>query len=389
LKYFRGKNKWELYCRKRKPVFYDAQGKIKKVISLQGINPVAVTVVLLMLVVGVNIAFGGCSSGSRITVPDDYDTIQEAVNAAEDGDVVEVKPGTYQENVDLQGKKITLTGSDPGDEEVVADTVLEGKGDGPVVTFQECQGSELRGVTVTGGSGKKLEIDKKGRVAGGGVLVTESSATVLSNNIIKDNSTAWGGGVAVYESRETGLKGNTIVGNKANVGGGIAVYNSGDAVLEDNNLEENNGGGGGIAVFESERVEIKENALNKNISDRDGGGVYIYISEEVVVEENTFSGNSAAYNGGGAYVFVSENVIMEENSFSDNKAGQNGGGVLVRGTEQVEVKENTFSENSAEREGGGIWLEGTAGAVVKTNSFTENIAEDKSRIGYRDSEVEK
>ena len=39
-----------------------------------------------------------------IRVPDDYATIQQAVDAAVDGDVVIVRPGTYFENIQIWNK---------------------------------------------------------------------------------------------------------------------------------------------------------------------------------------------------------------------------------------------------------------------------------------------
>jgi parallel beta-helix repeat protein len=48
---------------------------------------------------------------STITVPDDYSTIQEAINAATLGDTVYVKNGTYYENI-IINKTITLIGED-------------------------------------------------------------------------------------------------------------------------------------------------------------------------------------------------------------------------------------------------------------------------------------
>ena len=41
-----------------------------------------------------------------ITVPDDYSTIQEAIEAASDGDTIFVKRGTYQEKTITKNKKI-------------------------------------------------------------------------------------------------------------------------------------------------------------------------------------------------------------------------------------------------------------------------------------------
>lgn len=44
----------------------------------------------------------------------DYDNIQGAVNAASDGDTIEVRSGTYHENVDLN-KQLILIGVDTGE----------------------------------------------------------------------------------------------------------------------------------------------------------------------------------------------------------------------------------------------------------------------------------
>ncbi|MDG2478210.1 MAG: hypothetical protein P8M32_10025 [Phycisphaerales bacterium] len=60
----------------------------------------------------VALILAGASSADTINVPADYDTIQEAIGASQNGDVVLVQPGIYtgtgEQVVRLMGKSITL-----------------------------------------------------------------------------------------------------------------------------------------------------------------------------------------------------------------------------------------------------------------------------------------
>ncbi len=62
---------------------------------------------LLPLIAGGQVA---SAAPAVIYVPDDYTTIQEAINAAEPGDTVLVEPGTYEEGITI-GKSLTLLGA--------------------------------------------------------------------------------------------------------------------------------------------------------------------------------------------------------------------------------------------------------------------------------------
>ena len=53
-------------------------------------------------------------------------SIQEAIVAAQEGDVISVAPGTFDEDIDFLGKAIRLIGQGP-------ETVIRGTGNGPVI----------------------------------------------------------------------------------------------------------------------------------------------------------------------------------------------------------------------------------------------------------------
>ena len=103
-----------------------------------------------------------------------YDTIQDAINDASDGDVIELPRRTYTENVDFLGKAITLQSRDPYNPQVAAATIIEGTGTGNTVEFsaESGAGATLLGITITCSDGS-------------GIYCTEAEPTI-SHCIITD-----------------------------------------------------------------------------------------------------------------------------------------------------------------------------------------------------------
>ena len=146
---------------------------------------------------------------STITVPDDYPTIQQAVDAADPGDIVYVKQGTYYEHLVL-GKNVSLYGEDPGN------TVIDGNNTGEVVAVNE-DGAMVDGFTIQNGSF--------------GILATSVARGNISRNIVKNCFF----GVSLQSCLMTDLSDNIIISNQH----GIRIVNSANVRMRRNNLTDN------------------------------------------------------------------------------------------------------------------------------------------------------
>ena len=179
-----------------------------------------------------------------------YSSIQDAIDASSDGDVIEIAAGTYYEyEVNPGGRAITIRGATNGDGTSVVTIDAQGNGSVLLCDSGETESMRFENLIITGGSaaggGGMLNYWSSPTLEnctfdnnttnddGGGMMNLSSSSTLVDCTFTNNTASDWGGGMYNNGSTLT-LIGCTFEGNTADgpVGRGGGMYNSGSPMLE-------------------------------------------------------------------------------------------------------------------------------------------------------------
>jgi len=280
----------------------------------------------------------------------DFATVQEAIDAAQDGDTIVVHPGRYVENISFGGKNIVVSSLAPQDAHTVASTVIDGGQSGSVVSFAatEDETCVLCGFTITNGSSVA-----GGGIAGGSLQTAQTRAAIVRCTIV-GNSAKFGGGLFLCAGR---IEACLIKDNVAEYGGGGLFGCNGqisDCTVSHNRAEY----GGGLYRCNG---RISDSLVSANTA-KFGGGLYYcdgtlsscrildnsadygagIAGGEGLLIHSLVLGNEARFNGGGLYRFhgTARNCLVVRNS------AKFGGGLYDC---WGQITNLTVSGNSAER----------------------------------------
>lgn len=255
------------------------------------------------------------ASGTLLNVPGEYPSIQAAIDAAADGDTVQVAPGTLTEAlIDPGGKALRIEGSDPADPQVVRQTVVTA-GSGAHI-FQMTSATDeiqIAGLTLTG---------------------AEESALLCSD----------GAGVVIEHC--------WIRGNRATLGAGLRGERGARIRVEQSWLSSNSAGfqGGGFYLDHSS-LQLLDSTLRANCAER--GAALWCLASEITVSGATIEANVADQRGGG-FRCVESDLTITRSLFRDNRAGRNGGGLRLSNTD-AQVLACSFENNWVGEEGGAVF----------------------------------
>lgn len=184
---------------------------------------------ILLYCLGSMLVITPCVSAT-INVPVDESTIQAAIDAAADGDVILVAPGTYQERIDFQGKTISLIS-----QQGATSTIIDGQSLGTVITMESGEGADsvIEGFTITGGNAS----------FGAGIYLLATAPTIRHNIFLNNDQTAGGFGAAIGGfSGSPIIEFNEFIGNTCDsqfTSGVLSFVNGSSPLIHDNLIHDN------------------------------------------------------------------------------------------------------------------------------------------------------
>lgn len=244
-----------------------------------------------------------------------FSSIQAAIDAARDGDIVTVHEGRYVENIRFKGKAITLCSENPEDPAVVSGTIIDGGEEGSTVAFDSGEGEDsvISGFTITNGRADW----------GGGIHCNPWTNPTIRNNQIVGNTALQGGG-GVYCGGSATISRNIIASNRSEfVGGGIFTDYSSSPVIASNLIVKNKaaGSGGGIFCAPFCTSRIINNTIADNIAPVVGGGLCCDVMAIPQIWNCIFWGNGDDIFGwGGSYCCVEDTGSENEGEGNIHRA---------------------------------------------------------------------
>lgn len=266
-------------------------------------------------------------------------SIQDAIDAASDGDTIFIYRGNFEENI-IVSKSITLVGED------MNDTTIDGGGSGDVISITAddviIQNLTVQNSGTTGPPDFDSGID----------IGNYSQIQIIENNISNNKY-----GIHMNGARNIDVSNNTIDSNShLGIGGTnvIASKFSGNSIRENTNY----------AIYFS---SCSQNYVQNNTITGNDKGIYSITNGS----GNIYAGNTISDNLGiGIWLEIENGDIIAENTIASNSHGI----ILYNAFPKIHacggnlITDNTIASN----DGIGIWLHGASSNLICRNNISGN-----------------
>ena len=333
------------------------------------------------------------SPGGSCGVSPCYSHIQDAVDAAVNGDEIRVAAGTYSQTstgggitsvVRIYNKKITLKGgyttSDWNNSNPTANPTVIDANDNGIGIFVKYQTDTSYGDVIIDGlsiTDCSATTAGAGTDSGGGIYIDHTThvKVTIQNCKIYENFAEDGGGGGIWSAWSDNLHvtDNEIYDNE---GSGMVVTYSDNTVIVDNDIDNNAGDGLKVITDTGGGNDIHSN----EITDNQGSGISLTSITGGSVSDNVISNNHTTGGGGGLDISGAVNkgtikFVINNNTINGNSASIQGGGIDISGS-VAEIKNNTIQSNTAAGNGGGgMYVSSTGGGsyvLVSNNRILSN-----------------
>ncbi len=316
----------------------------------------------------------GADASKMYIVDDDgfaqYHSISEAVAAANDGDTIYVKPGTYWEHIVLNKSVVLMP---PRGEEGIVNLAGEGSDIGIDVLADGCK---IEGLTISDFAGPGIYVESEGNEIRKNVFVDNVHGIFLngtSGNVIENNQQQGGYcGIVLLSSADNTIRGNVAkdcIGSTEFPGAGILLNSAARNTISDSEAEgctmgfhlvsgssENNLDGnkmiscryGVLAEMASEANSIRDcafenattaialngvskNQIQNNAISNSTNGIALFSSAENSIVENGLGGLDTG-------IMISEGSSV--NVFTDNKIETANSGIVITDSSANKLERN-------------------------------------------------
>jgi len=297
-----------------------------------------------------------------IYVPQQYSTIQRAVDAASPGDtiVVSASQSTYSGNISID-KSLTLTGASP------TSTVIDAGNIGPGLLINSTSDVQLSGFKIVNASPLDSSIE-----------ITSSTNILIQGNIVNSTATNPGNGVLVQDSNLVTLKNNTITGGIY----GVLMKGGYSNTIQSNIINKNSAAN--IHLNNTTGAIVRNNDLTK----ADRGLDIWYGAGGDSVTLNTMANSSTA----GLWIISSSNNQIAANNIDWNNVSSSSYGIKLQSTSGNEFFYNNIRHNSVQMYGvldsdmtGNIWND--RGTNPKGNYWSDYSGLDNDTDNIGDTKV--
>jgi uncharacterized protein (TIGR03382 family) len=332
-----------------------------------------------------------------------YSTIQSAVDAASNGDTVQVSSGTYSGCVDLSGKDLTLTGAGSGTTTISVSSCSSGalimdSGEHATVTGLTIENSSGVGVLIDNAASVlfvDIVIESSGNVSssipvyGGGMIIQGSSDVDISGSTFEDNIADYGAGIFIEASTLSLSKVSFVTNDVGYSGGGIRADSGAELTLSGCTFDSNStslasGKGGAIAMSGDVVMTDYSSSFSNNFAGNYGGAISAESDVELELYGTLFDGNfvdrtaASPISGGAIYATAMETFEMDSVTFIDNVAYLYGGAIHCSGMnfgKTMTVKDSTFSGNEVQsKRGGALYIDAGTDLEIIDSVFDGNTA---------------